>query len=79
METETTTETDAERRTMDENPKREMNIAINKDEVGIDLSEIRPLSKEQEDVVLMLELSRLRKKGVITLETFMKTAKEWKI
>jgi len=64
---------------MDKNPKREMNIAINKNEVGIDLSEIRTLSKDQEDVILLLELSRLRKKGVITLETFMKTVKEWEI
>jgi len=72
-------ETDGERRIMDENPKREMNIAINKNEVGIDLSEIRTLSKDQEDVILLLELSRLRKKGVITLETFMKTVKEWEI
>jgi len=52
---------------------------INKDFKGIDLSEIRPLSKDQEDVVLLLELSRLRKKGVISIETFMKTLKEWEI
>ncbi len=66
-------------KTMNNDPNSAMRNALNKDEAGIDLSEIRPLSKEQEDVVLMLELSRLRKKGVITLETFMKTMKEWKI
>ena len=79
METAVATETDEERRTMDKDTNRDMNVAINKDEVGIDLSEIRPLSKDQEDVILLLELSRLRKKGVITLETFMKTVKEWEI
>jgi hypothetical protein len=31
------------------------------------------------DEVVLLELSRLRKRGVITLETYMKTAKEWEI
>ena len=50
---------------------------INEDFKGIDLSGIRPLSKSRKNVVLSLELSRLRKKGVITLETFMKTLKEW--
>jgi hypothetical protein len=54
-------------------------LGIMNKEAGIDLSEIRPLSKEQENVILLLELSRLRKKGVITLETFMKTIKEWEI
>jgi hypothetical protein len=90
MET-ATTAMDEERRTMNENSKRVMYEVINrqankdagnhlnKDEIGIDLSEIRRLSKDQEDVILLLELSRLRKKGVITLETFMKTVKEWKI
>ena len=44
-----------------------------------DLADFKPLSREQEDEVLLLELSRLRKKGVITLGTFMRTLKEWKI
>jgi hypothetical protein len=52
---------------------------LNKDFRGIDLSEIRPLTKEQEDVVLLLELSRLRKRGIINSRTFMKTLKEWEI
>jgi len=53
--------------------------STDKDKQGIDLSEIRPLSKDQEDLILLLELSRLRKKGVITFGTFMKTVKEWEI
>jgi len=56
-----------------------MNKAKDNNESGIELSEIRTLSKDQEDVILLLELSRLRKKGVITLETFIKTVKEWEI
>ena len=44
-----------------------------------DLADFKPPTKDQEDVILLLELSRLRKKGVITLETFMKTVKEWEI
>lgn len=52
---------------------------MNETEVHQDMADFKPLSKEQEDVVLLLELSRLRKRGVITLETFMKTAKEWEI
>jgi len=52
---------------------------MNKDKTGIDLSEIRPLSKEQEDIVLLLELNRLRKKGAISLETYIRTMKKWGI
>jgi len=62
---------------MDKDTNRDMNIAINKDEVGIDLSEIRPLSKDQEDAILILELNRLRKKGAISSQTFLKTMEEW--
>ena len=79
METAVATETDEERRTMDKETNRDMNRALNEEEIGIDMSEVRPLSKDQEDVILLLELSRLRKKGVITSETFMKTVKEWEI
>jgi len=52
---------------------------LNKDFKGIDLSEIRPLSKDQEDVILLLELSRLRKKGQISDVTFMRAMAEWEI
>jgi hypothetical protein len=38
---------------------------------------INLLSKEQEAEILLLELSRLRKKGVINLHTYEKTKKEW--
>jgi hypothetical protein len=44
-----------------------------------DLADFKLPTKEQEDLVLLLELSRLRKKGVITLETFMKTMEEWRL
>ena len=46
-------------------------------EAGIDLSEIRPLPKDQEDAILILELNRLKKKGVISAETFLRTMEEW--
>ena len=56
-----------------------MNKAIDNNENGIDLSEIRTLSKDQEDVILLLELSRLRKKGQISDVTFMRAMAEWEI
>jgi len=56
-----------------------MNKAIDNNESGIDLSEIRTLSKDQEDVILLLELSRLRKKGQISDVTFMRAMAEWEI
>ena len=44
-----------------------------------DMADFNPLSKEQEEVVLLLELNRLRKKGAISLETFVNTMKEWEL
>jgi hypothetical protein len=71
------TATDKERRTMDKDTNRDMNGALNKEEIGIDLSEVRPLSKDQEDAILILELNRLKKKGAISAETFLRTMEEW--
>jgi len=50
---------------------------MNETESHQDMADFKPPSKEQEDEVLLLELSRLRKKGVINKETFMKTMDEW--
>jgi hypothetical protein len=52
-------------------------MGIMNKEAGIDLSEIRPISRDQEDAILILELNRLKKKGVISAETFLRTMEEW--
>ena len=52
---------------------------MNDNESHQDLADFKSISKEQEDEVLLLELNRLRKKGAINKETFMKTMDEWGI
>ena len=52
---------------------------MNETEVHQDMADFRPFSKEQEDVILVLELNRLRKKGAISDEIFQRTMAEWKI
>jgi len=52
---------------------------MNESESHQDMADFKPPTKDQEDEILLLELNRLRKKGVITPETFVKTMEEWKI
>jgi len=52
---------------------------MNETESHQDMADFKPLTNEQVDEILLLELNRLRKKGAITPETFMKTMDEWGI
>ena len=42
-----------------------------------DMADFKSPTKEQENAILILEFNRLKKKGVISSETFLKTMEEW--
>lgn len=54
-------------------------LAMNETEVHQDMADFKPLSKEQEDEILLLELNRLCKKGAISEETILRTMAEWRV
>ena len=52
-------------------------MTMNETDTHQDMADFKPPTKEQEDEILLLELNRLRKKGTISQETFIKTREEW--
>ncbi|MGA2587164.1 MAG: hypothetical protein ABSF88_09085 [Candidatus Aminicenantales bacterium] len=52
---------------------------MNETDTHQDMADFKPPTKEQEDEILLLELNRLRKKGTISKETFVKTMEDWGI
>jgi len=54
-------------------------MTMNETDTHQDMADFKPPTKEQEDEILLLELNRLRKKGTISKETFVKTMEDWGI
>jgi len=50
---------------------------MNESDFHEDMADFKPPTKEQEDEILLLELNRLRKKGAISNEIFLRTMEEW--